>query len=104
MRLRLFDRLRWLLWQGSARLRDRVAGWRPAASQPVSPSGRHRRADRSRPAAPVTAETITAQGTARGPFASPVQEARVRPVSKPSRPAKPARGDSAGRGGSRIRF
>jgi len=101
MRLRLVDRLRWLLSQGSARLRGWVAGWRPAASQPVPPGGRHRRADRSRPAAPVPAETMAAQGSASGPFASPVQEARVRPVSKRSRPAKPARSDSPGRGGSR---
>jgi hypothetical protein len=101
MRLRLFDRLRWLLWQGSARLRGRAAGRRPAASEPVPASGRHRRADRSDPVAPVSAETIPAQAPGNGPFASPVQEARVRPVSKPSRSAKPGRSDSPGRGGSR---
>jgi hypothetical protein len=97
MRLRLFDRLRWLLSQGSARLRGRVAGWRPAASQPVPAGGRHR-ADRSRLAAPVPTETVPAQQPAGGPFAPSAQEARVRPVSKPSRPA---RGDAPGRGGSR---
>jgi len=96
MRLRLFDRLRWLLSQGSARLRGRVAGWRPAASEPVPAGGRHRRADRSYPVAP--AETIPAQAPENGPFASPVQEARSRPVSKPSRSG---RSDSPGRGGSR---
>ena len=100
MRLRLFDRLRWLLWQGSARLRGRVAGWRPAASQSVPAGGRHRRADRSPPVTPVRAETAAAQVPGNGPFASPVQEARARPVSKPSRSAKPGR-DSPGRGGSR---
>ena len=46
-------------------------------------------------------ETIAAQPPVTGPFASPVQEARVRPVSRPSRSAKPARGDTPGRGGSR---
>jgi hypothetical protein len=102
MRLRLFDRLRWLLWQGSARLRGRAAGWRPAASQPVPAGGRHRRAGRSHPAPPVPAEAIPAQRPGNGPFASPVQEARVRPVSKPSRPAKPARGDTPGRGSRRT--
>src|SRR5215470_18057061 len=101
MRLRLFDRLRWLLWQGSARLRGRVAGWRPAASQPVPAGGRHRRADQSHPVAPVPAEAVPAQAPGSGPFASPVQEARVRPASKPSRPAKTGRSDSPGRGGSR---
>jgi len=99
MRLRLFDRLRWLLWQGSARLRGRVAGWRPAASQPVPVSGRHR-ADRSHPAAPVGAETVPAQ-QGDGPFASPVQDARARPAGKAARSAKPARSDAPGRGGSR---
>jgi len=101
MRLRLFDRLRWLLWQGSARLRGRAAEWRPVASQPVPAGGRHRRADGARPAAPVPAETIPAQRLGNGPFASPVQEARVRPAGKPFRPAKPARSDTPGRGGSR---
>jgi len=97
MRLRLFDRLRWMLWRGSARLRGRVARRRPAASHPVPAGGRHRRADRSGPAARVPAETATANG----PFASPVQEARARPVSKPPRPGKPARSDAPRRGGSR---
>jgi len=97
MRLRLFDRLRWLLWQGSARLRGRAARRRPAAPQPVPVGGRHR-ADRSRLAAPVPTETVPAQQPASGPFAPPAQEARVRPVSKPSRPA---RSDIPGRGGSR---
>jgi hypothetical protein len=101
MRLRLFDRLRWLLWQGSARLWGRAAGWRPVASQPVPVGGRHRRADRSHPVAPVPAETIPAQRAGNGPFASPVQVARVRPAGKPSRAAKPARSDTPGRGGSR---
>ena len=98
MRLRLFDRLRWLLWQGSARLRGRAAGWRPAASQEVPAGGRHRRADRSPPVTPVRAETAAAQVPGNGPFASPVQEARVRPVGRASRPA---RSDAPGRGGSR---
>ena len=97
MRLRLFDRLRWLLSQGSARFRGRVAGRRPVASQPVPASGRHR-ADRSRLAAPVPTETVPAQQPGRGPFAPSAPEARVRPVSKPSRPA---RSDAPGRGGSR---
>jgi hypothetical protein len=100
MRLRLFDRLRWLLSQGSARLRGRVAGWRPAASQPAPAGGRHR-ADRARLAAPVPTETVPAQPPASGPFAPSAPEARARPVSKPSRPARPARSDTPGRGGSR---
>ena len=100
MRLRLFDRLRWLLWQGSARLRGRVARWRPAAPQPVPAGGRHR-ADRSRLAAPVPTETVPAQRPASGPFTPPVQEARVRPASKASRADKPARSDAPGRGGGR---
>ena len=100
MRLRLLDRLRWLLSQGSARVRGRVAGWRLAAAQPEPAGGRHR-ADRSHPAVPVPAETISAQQPANGPFASPIQEARVRPASKPSRPARPARSDTPGRGGGR---
>jgi len=101
MRLRLFDRLRWLLWQGSARLRGWAAGRRPAASQPVPAGGRHRRPDRPGPAVPVPGDAVTGQPPGNGPFASPLQEARVRPVSKPSRPAKPARRETPGRGGSR---
>ena len=97
MRLRLFDRLRLLLWQGTARWRGRAAGW-PAASQPGPAGGRHRRGDQAHP---VPVEAIPAQAPGNGPFASPVQEARVRPVSKPSRSARPGRGDSPGRGGSR---
>jgi len=97
MRLRLFDRLRWLLSQGSARVRGRVAGRRPAASQPIPAGGRHR-ADRSRLAAPVPTETVPAQQSASGPFTPLAPEARARPVSKPSRPA---RSDAPGRGGSR---
>ena len=97
MRLRLFDRLRWLLSQGSARVRGRVAGRRPAASQPVPAGGRHR-ADRSRLAAPVPTETVPAQQPASGPFAPSSPEARVRPVGRASRPA---RSDAPGRGGSR---
>src|SRR5262249_28736173 len=94
------DRLRRLLWQGSARVRGWVAGSSPAAAQPVPAGGRHR-ADRSHPVAPGTAEAVPAQTPGNGPFASPVQEARARPVSRPSRSAKPGRGDSPGRGGSR---
>ena len=97
MRLRLFDRLRWLLSQGSARVRGRVAGRRPAASQPIPAGGRHR-ADRSRLAAPVPTETVPAQQSASGPFTPSAPEARARPVSKPSRPA---RSGAPGRGGSR---
>ncbi len=104
MRLRLFARLRGMLWPGSARFRTQAAVQRAAASQPVPAGGRHRRGDRARPASPVTADVVTAQSPEGGPFASPLQEARVRPVGRPARqprPARPARSDPSGRGGSR---
>ena len=48
----------------------------------------------------MAAETSPAQPPGSGPFASPVQEARVRPA-RSSRPAKPSRGEAPGRGGGR---
>ena len=48
----------------------------------------------------MAAETAPAQPPGSGPFASPVQEARVRPA-RSSRPAKPSRGEAPGRGGGR---
>jgi hypothetical protein len=47
----------------------------------------------------VVAETARAEPPGNGPFASPVQEARVRPARRG--PAKPSRGEAPGRGGSR---
>jgi hypothetical protein len=99
MRLRLFARLRWLLWPGSARSRTQSATPAAVTAQPAAAGGRHRRAGPAQPA-PVAAETSTAQPPGSGPFASPVQEARVRPA-RSSRPAKPSRGEAPGRGGSR---
>jgi hypothetical protein len=99
MGLRLFARLRSLLWPGSARFRARAAVRRTAAARPVPAGGRHRRADGARPAA--AAEALTAQPPGGGPFASPLQEARVRPAGRPARPSRPARSDTSGRGGSR---
>jgi hypothetical protein len=102
MRLRLIARLRWLVWRGTARFR--AATRRPPASRPMPAGGRHRRADRSRPAVPVTTDAAGAQPQGSGPFSSPVQEAGVGPVSRPARPVRPARpprSDPSGRGGSR---
>jgi len=96
---RLFARLRWLLWPGSARPRARAkAPGRPAA-HPGPAGGRHRRGGRAQPAA-APAEAVPAQPSGSGPFASPVQEARARPA-RPPKPARPSRGAAAGRGGSR---
>ena len=71
MRLRIFDRLRSLLSQGTARLRGWAAGQRPAAAQPVPVGGRHRRAGQSGPATPVPTETIAAQPPVTGPDDDP---------------------------------
>ncbi len=99
MRLRLFARLRWLLWPGSARSRTQSATPAAVTVQPAAAAGRHRRPGPAQPA-PVAAETAPAQPPGSGPFASPVQEAHVRPA-RSSRPAKPSRGEAPGRGGSR---
>jgi len=99
MRLRLFARLRWLLWPGSARSRAQTATQAGVTAQPATAGGRHRRAGPAQPA-PAGAETAPAQPPGNGPFASPVQEARVRPA-RSSRPAKPSRGEAPGRGGTR---
>jgi hypothetical protein len=99
MRLRLFARLRWRLWPGSARSRTQSATPAAVTAQPAAAGGRHRRAGPAQPA-PVAAETAPAQPPGSGPFASPVQEARVRPA-RSSRPAKPSRGEAPGRGGGR---
>jgi hypothetical protein len=98
MRLGLFARLRRLLWPGSAR--NRAAVRRTPPARPVPVGGRHRRADGAQPAGPVSAEATAAQQPG-GPFASPLQEARVRPVSRASRPSRSGRSDTSGRGGSR---
>ena len=95
MRQRLFARLRRLLWPGSARSGAPARGG--ITTQPVSAGGRHR-ADRAQPA--PAAEAAPAHQPATGPFASPVQEARVRPA-RSSRPARPSRSEAPGRGGSR---
>jgi hypothetical protein len=101
MRLRLFARLRWLLWPGSARSRTQGAAQRGVTAQPGAAGGRHRRADRSpSPRAPSAPDAVPAQPPGVGPFASPVQEARARPA-RPSRPAGPSRTEAPGRGGSR---
>jgi hypothetical protein len=92
---RFFARLRWLLWR-SGRSQTQTAARAVVTAQPATAGGRHRRAGPARPA-PVVAETAPAQPQGNGPFASPVQEARVRPA----RPAKPSRGEAPGRGGSR---
>jgi len=94
---RLFARLRWLL-RRSARSRPQTAAGTGVTAQPATAGGRHRRARPAQPA-PVAAETGV-QPPGSGPFASPVQEARVRPA-RSSRPAKPSRGEAPGRGGSR---
>jgi len=99
MRLRLFARLRWRLWPGSARSRTQSATPAAVTAQPAAAGGRHRRAGPAQPV-PVAAETAPAQPPGSGPFASPVQEARVRPA-RSSRPAKPSRGEAPGRGGGR---
>ena len=99
MRLRLFARLRWLLWPGSARSRTQSATPAAVTAQPAAAGGRHRRAGPAQPA-PVAAETAPAQPPGSGPFASPVQEARVRPA-RSSRAAKPSRGEAQGRPGGR---
>jgi hypothetical protein len=99
MRLRLFARLRWLLWPGSARSRTQSATPAAVTAQPAAAGGRHRRAGPAQPA-PVAAETAPAQPPGSGPFASPVQEARVRPA-RSSRPARPSRGEAPGRAGGR---
>jgi hypothetical protein len=95
---RLFARLRWLL-RRSARSRPQTAAGTGVTAQPATAGGRHRRAGPAQPA-PVAAETAPVQPPGSGPFASPVQEARVRPA-RSSRPAKPSRGEAPGRGGSR---
>ena len=95
---RLFARLRSLLWR-SARSGTQTAAQAGVTAQPATAGGRHRRAGPTQ-AAPVAAETAPVQPPGSGPFASPVQEARVRPA-RSSRPAKPSRGDAPGRGGSR---
>lgn len=92
---RLFARLRWLLWR-SARSQTPTAARAGVTAQPATAGGRHRRAGPAQPA-PVVAETDPAEPPGNGPFASPVQEARVRP-GRSSRPAKPSRGEAPGRG------
>jgi hypothetical protein len=94
---RLFARLRWPWWR-SARSRTQASARAGVTAQPAAAAGRHRRDGPAQPA-PV-AETAPAQPPGNGPFASPVQEARVRPA-RSSRPAKPSRGEAPGRGGSR---
>jgi hypothetical protein len=94
---RLFARLRWMLWR-SARSRTQTAARAGVTAQPATAGGRHRRAGPAQPA-PVVAETAPVQPPGSGPFASPVQEARVRPARRG--PAKPSRGEAPGRGGSR---
>jgi hypothetical protein len=95
---RLFARLRWLLWR-SVRSRTQTAARDGVTAQPTTPGGRHRRAGPAQPA-PAVAETAPVQPPGNGPFASPVQDARVRPA-RSSRPAKPSRGEAPGRGGTR---
>jgi hypothetical protein len=95
---RLFARLRWLL-RRSARSRTQTAARAGMTAQPATAGGRHRRAGPAQPA-PVVADTTPVPPPGNGPFASPVQEARVRPA-RSSRPAKPSRGEAPGRGGSR---
>ena len=95
---RLFARLRSLWWR-SARSQAQTAARAGVTAQPAMAGGRHRRAGPAQPA-PVVAEAAPAQPPGNGPFASPVQEVRVRPA-RSSRPAKPSRGEAPGRGGSR---
>ena len=99
MRLRLWARLRSLLWPGSARSRAQPAGRAVVTAQPATVAGRHRRDSPGQPV-PAGAETAPAQPPGSGPFASPVQEAPVRPP-RSSRSTKPSRGEARGRGGSR---
>ncbi|HEY2306527.1 MAG TPA: hypothetical protein VGI05_11670 [Streptosporangiaceae bacterium] len=68
-------------------------------AQPPAAGGRHRREGPAQPA-PIAAETAPAQPAGSGPFASPVQDTRVRTPRSP-RPAKPSRGEAPGRGVSR---
>jgi hypothetical protein len=68
-------------------------------AQPAAVPGRHRRAGPAQPI-PAVAESGPAQPPGNGPFASPVQEARVRPA-RSSRPVKPSGREAPGRGGSR---
>jgi hypothetical protein len=98
MRQRLLARLRWLWWPGSARSRARAASRGRLTEQPVPAGGRHRRADRP-PAAPPAVAAVPVQPPGGAPFASPVQEARVRPV-RPSRPPRSS-SEPSGRGGGR---
>jgi len=95
---RLFARLRWMLWR-SGRSRTQTAARAGVTAQPATAGGRHRRAGPVQPA-PVVAETAPVQPPGSGPFASPVQEACVRPA-RSSRPARPSRSEAPGRGGSR---
>ena len=96
---RLFARLRWPLWR-SARSRTQTAARAGVTAQPATAGGRHRRGGPAQPA-PVAAETAApAQPPGNGPFASPLQEAHVRPA-RSSRPGKPSRAEAPGRGGGR---
>jgi hypothetical protein len=95
---RLFARLRWPLWR-SVRSRTQTAARAGVTAQPPAAGGRHRREGPAQPA-PIAVETAPAQPPGSGPFASPVQETRVRTPRSP-RPAKSSRGEAPGRGVSR---